>query len=141
MPEKARPARQRQAKLDAKAKIKEQARTPGLPGSPAFLDQPPNFGGGNLATKPIGGLANADAGKGLGHPVQAKARILAPANGTAKDNIAAAAVMAAAKAAVKPADAADANEGPDAYPPPPKVCMILCMISRVIALDRSRDIH
>ena len=139
MPEKGRPARQRQAKLDAKAKIKEQARTLPQAGSPAVPEAVPAFGA--LAAKAGlgGGLANVDAGKGLGNPVQAnKARILAAANGTAKDNIAAVGAMAA-KAPVKPADAADANEGPDAYPPPPKVCCMIfwgfCFGSRQYGLE------
>ena len=54
---------------------------------------------------------------------KAGARILGNANGVGvKDNLAAAAAMVAAAkvGAVKPADA-DANEGPDAYPPPARV--------------------
>ena len=72
MPEKAsRPARQRQAKLDAKAKIKEQARTiPGQAGSPIV---PPDAG---LAMPmpvkaPAGaGLAIVDVGKDRLNPTQ-----------------------------------------------------------------------
>jgi hypothetical protein len=101
MPEKPRPARQRQAKLDAKAKIKEQAR----------LDKPLPGAGVHLNTAAILDK-NVLQTNGVG----------------AKDNLtpAAAVAMAAAKGAVKPADAADANEGPDAYPPPAKVlCDVL----------------
>ena len=128
MPEKAsRPARQRQAKLDAKAKIKEQARTiPGQAGSPIV---PPDAG---LAMPmpvkaPAGaGLAIVDVGKDRLNPTQTKARLNLALG--VKNNIAAA---AAAKAVVKPAEAPEANEGPDAYPPPPKVgaCKSICQIT------------
>ncbi|GAX84656.1 hypothetical protein CEUSTIGMA_g12077.t1 [Chlamydomonas eustigma] len=96
MPEKPRPARQRQAKLDAKAKIKEQAR----------LDKPVPGAGVHLNTTTI-----------------PEKNVLQTHGVAGKENLAAvaAAAMAAAKGVVKPADAADANEGPDAYPPPAKI--------------------
>lgn len=118
-PKAARAPRQRQAKLNAKAKIKEQAGNqdkaaePSPPAGQAVQAAAGQAGQAGLENGLVAGTAEA----GAGH-VQ---RLNPLANRVPNDNLA----MAAAKAAAKPA-ADDANDGPDAYPPPPRVRAVCC---------------